>query len=571
MTRLERHARLILLCILLVAAALRVPGLDRVPPPLNQDEASRGYDAWSILETGADRHGRRWPLFLESFGPGDYTAALSTYLTVPFVAALGPSVVAMRLPAALLGVATVGLMYGWLRRRGGVRIALAASAILALDPWHVALTRTAHESAFAPFLMVVALLALCRAGLMPGAGDADCRDPSDVAGTGRTAAAWASLAGFMLAMHTWVYPATRLFTPLFCAALLVMDRRRFAALVRHGRGRRTVTAAGAGVLIGAVPLFITLVNHPERLAARAGATVTLLGNQPAASAVADLVRNFARNVDPRYLFVQCDEMSGATTPDVGQHLLALAPFLLIGLFRLAANFRSDAWSRLLIVWLLLYPIPAAVCGDWNPHPMRTVGGMLWFPVVAATGLDWAARRVGSGSGARRRVAGVFVTAAVLANVGHFVRSYLGRFPTGAEPAYQTALIRAIEYAGKRVDDVDFVLVTNRSVQPYIYALLQDAIGPGRRPRLVVAEGRRGFHQVLRFGKFYFAPSDVSQSSDALAMWKATWGAVPAGAVGLVIERANIEAPGELLATFEAGDGSNRSENYQIRRWRVGGP
>src|SRR5207244_4040061 len=125
--------------------------LDRAPPELYHDEASRGVDAWYILQTGADRHGQPWPFFLESFGPGDFTAALSTYLTIPFIAAMGRSAIAIRLPDALLGVATVGLLYLWIRRQLGAPIGLLAAAILAADPWHIELCRTGHEAGFAPF------------------------------------------------------------------------------------------------------------------------------------------------------------------------------------------------------------------------------------------------------------------------------------------------------------------------------------------------------------------------------------------------------------------------------------
>src|SRR5205807_2576925 len=120
-----------------VAAALRLPGLSSVPPPLNQDEASRGYDAWCLAQTGADRWGSRWPLFLRSFGPGDYTAALSTYISVPFVAVLGPTPTAMRLPAALLGVLTIPGLFIWLRRTIGPQAALLASLFLTVSPWHI--------------------------------------------------------------------------------------------------------------------------------------------------------------------------------------------------------------------------------------------------------------------------------------------------------------------------------------------------------------------------------------------------------------------------------------------------
>ncbi|HVP11333.1 MAG TPA: glycosyltransferase family 39 protein, partial [Phycisphaerae bacterium] len=244
--------------ILAVAALLRLPALEEVPPPLNQDEISRGYDAWAILETGADRHGQRWPLFLESFGMGDFTAALTTYITVPFIAVLGPTALALRLPDALLGVLTVWILYLWLKRQAGVRTALIAAAVFALDPWHIALCRTAHESGFAPFFLALALLALHRAGLLP-------RDEPNAIGQSPEphAGAWALLSGMMLGAHAWVYPATRLFTPLFAIAILVIYRRHYAGLLRVGAGRITLECLVVGLLIGGFPLISTAITHPE--------------------------------------------------------------------------------------------------------------------------------------------------------------------------------------------------------------------------------------------------------------------------------------------------------------------
>ncbi|MBK8271252.1 MAG: hypothetical protein IPK83_24210, partial [Planctomycetes bacterium] len=117
--RLRNGAHLVLLIVLVTAALLRLPGLNHLPPPLNQDEASRLYDAWSLLETGTDRHGDAWPMFLKSFGEGDYTASLTTILTIPFVSMLGPTQWAVRLPDALCGVVTIWLVFLLIRRMIG--------------------------------------------------------------------------------------------------------------------------------------------------------------------------------------------------------------------------------------------------------------------------------------------------------------------------------------------------------------------------------------------------------------------------------------------------------------------
>jgi 4-amino-4-deoxy-L-arabinose transferase-like glycosyltransferase len=545
---------------LAVAAIMRLPALGTAPPPLNQDEASRGYDAWAILETGADRHGQHWPLFLESFGPGDYTAALSTYITVPFVAVLGPTAVAMRLPDAVLGVLTVGVLYWWLKRQAGPTVALLAAAVLALDPWHIMLCRTAHESGFAPFFLAIAMLSLHRSGMLVGGGvyGAD----SERAGGG-----WALLAGIMFGFHTWDYPATRLFTPLFCVSIVVIYRRRLTAMLRDRSMRRVLVAFGVGLILGLLPLIITATLHPERLAARAAVTLLIYKGLPAGQMVWAFVRNYASNIDPRYLFLQCDEMSSIVIPNVGQHLPVLAPLFVIGAIRVVTGWRREPWCRLLIVWFLLYPIPAAICSDWNPHPMRTVGGMNLFPILTALGGEWLLSRIAG----RQRVFRLAVTAAVVAlavNLGHFASSYFREFPQLGRAGYQAAMVEAMRFTATAGRDADFVLVTNYSNQPYIYTLLYQPIDPKTlaHARIVSAEGRLGFHQILRIGRYYFFPWGFPE---AVRRFEEEWTQLPAGSRGLLIDiqRPERPAPGEVLARFSVGASQSAGQVLEVCRFQ----
>lgn len=67
--------------IFLLAAVLRLWAFGTVPGGLNQDEASIGYDAWSILYYGIDRNGIRLPVHLIAWGSGQN--ALYAYLSMP--------------------------------------------------------------------------------------------------------------------------------------------------------------------------------------------------------------------------------------------------------------------------------------------------------------------------------------------------------------------------------------------------------------------------------------------------------------------------------------------------------
>ncbi len=573
-----------LIAVVAGAALFRLAALDSAPPPLNQDEASRGYDAWCLLETGADRHGARWPCFLESFGPGDFTAALSTYLTMPFVAALGPSVAAMRLPDALLGVATVLLVFLWLRRHVGPRFALAAAAVLAFDPWHIALCRTAHESGFAPFFFVVGLMALHFSGLLP---KADLRFANQGASTNadddglhpgpsaRSRQCWAFVAGVMLALHTWVYPATRLFTPLFCLALLFVYRKHLRSLVRSSAHRGVVCALLGGGMFGSIPLWMTALRHPEQLAARSRAAVVFFQDMSAGRMVSTFLRNYALNFSPHYWFLQADDMSGIVMPGVGLHLAVLAPLWLVGLLRMLREARRSHWARLLLAWLILFPLPAAVCRDWNPHVMRTVSGMILFPIIAAVGLEVGLRRPKLASDSIRTPVVVVGCLALLANIAHFAQVYFKKFPPLARIGYQTHLARAMKYAAEEGRDAEFVLVTNRANQPYIYALLFEPIPPRELAEsgLTICDGPLGFHQVIGVGRYVFAPWEQQRRPEAGRRYEELAAARLEGHAGLLITEVQHDknVPDGAIPVYRTDEGEAEatiaSRHYVVWRWR----
>ncbi len=145
-----------LVIILLIAFALRVYNLQSIPNGLFTDEAARGYDAFSISQTGADMFGARWPIFLRGFD--DYTAGLYVYLTLPFVFFLDLSHFSTRLASAFIGVLTVAVAYQAIRRPFGQWAGIVGAGLIAISPWHVLLSRIGTEwnlLALGPMLTIV--------------------------------------------------------------------------------------------------------------------------------------------------------------------------------------------------------------------------------------------------------------------------------------------------------------------------------------------------------------------------------------------------------------------------------
>ncbi len=144
----------ILLIIFLIALYFRIYDLSNIPAGLHGDEASIGYNAYSLLKTGHDQNGNFLPITIDQFG--DYRPAGYHYLAIPFVALIGLNEIAVRLPAALFGAATVLALYLLLAELfGNKKIALLGGGLLAITPWHITISRATSESVIASFFVIL--------------------------------------------------------------------------------------------------------------------------------------------------------------------------------------------------------------------------------------------------------------------------------------------------------------------------------------------------------------------------------------------------------------------------------
>jgi 4-amino-4-deoxy-L-arabinose transferase-like glycosyltransferase len=88
---------------------LRTYQLSQFPYGFHRDEASVGYNAYSILKTGRDEWGQALPLFFKAFG--DWPPALILYTTIPSIALFGLNEFSTRLPLAILSTLNLLVIY----------------------------------------------------------------------------------------------------------------------------------------------------------------------------------------------------------------------------------------------------------------------------------------------------------------------------------------------------------------------------------------------------------------------------------------------------------------------------
>jgi len=206
--------------ITLLGAGLRLVKLGEYPGGFGQDEAVDLYDAWSLLTTGAEHHGDRWPLNSRQYG--DSPSTLPSYITLPFVALLGPTELAARLPCALLNVAAIPLFGLLLFRLFRSRAAgIFGAALLAVSPWNIYFSRWAVSPGFVTFFQIAGLLLLIR--LL-------------TAQTGRVRIYGAAiLTGFVLFLWTHQYLSQYFFAPLMIGVgLLLWSRKNWPRILVMG-------------------------------------------------------------------------------------------------------------------------------------------------------------------------------------------------------------------------------------------------------------------------------------------------------------------------------------------------
>jgi 4-amino-4-deoxy-L-arabinose transferase-like glycosyltransferase len=135
--------------VLVLASFLRLWNLGSLPNGFHSDEVMNGYVGRYVLENGKDLYGNPWPiLYFDHFG--DFPNILPMYVSGLGTVLFGSTVFGVRFPIALIGIATVILVYAlsrWLWKSPWV--GLLAALCLAVFPWHVVLSRATAEGVLA--------------------------------------------------------------------------------------------------------------------------------------------------------------------------------------------------------------------------------------------------------------------------------------------------------------------------------------------------------------------------------------------------------------------------------------
>lgn len=354
----------------LVVAALRFYRLSDIPPGLYHDEGAHGVDALRVLQ------GEHAVFFPENSG----REGLIVYAVAPFVAVLGRTMLALRLPMALASAGTVFALF-WLgqvlfgkdEESGrptpwrGLLIGGAAAGMLAVSLSQTILGRNAFRINLLPLT-----LALCLALLWSG---------------WRQRSWWRiGLAGALAGLSVYTYMPARI-TPvlflLFGITLLAPFRPGISVRLRAELPKIGILA-GAAALVGA-PILIHFALHPDHLLLRS----SQLWLFDSARSHGEPWGKYLQNVWLHILAIGIRGDLNWRHNFPGQPLLSPweTLFFLVGVGVSIWRWQRPA-NRLLLLWLVLLALPATLAFEGVPasNTIRMFGATTAIYLLAAVGM-----------------------------------------------------------------------------------------------------------------------------------------------------------------------------------------
>ncbi|MHC4498291.1 MAG: glycosyltransferase family 39 protein [Planctomycetota bacterium] len=462
--------KVILLCILLLAGFLRLVNLGQSPPGLNQDEAANAWNAYCLLKTGKDQVGISWPIFYMR-GLGGSLSTLHVYLLLPFQAIGGLNIITTRLPAVIGGVFTVLLIYFVGRRLFDQKVAIVAAGLLALNPWHLQQSRWGHGADLCA-LFGIAPLAMLLWANMPLCKD-KTRAPRPIL---------AGLAGAVTGICCYSYPAVRLFVPAFLLAAGLVTLPAWWNQLKTRKGALAIAAFVVAFALTFGPLAWRHVFHSEGVA-RQREALFLWTNSDQASIVLNKVANrYIQHFGLDFLFVNGDHYQIQSPPDMGQFHWYMYPLMVLGFITLARKAKLSYSARILLVYILVYPIGDIFFRHISLHALRSSPGLCSLVLLSAVGVVSTATWLWKQS----HVLLFAVIAAFMLLVIGLNARYLSRFygEYNRRPAiyhgFHVDLIEACRWLRPRFDNVEAVFCTTQGMnQPYIITLVALGYDPER--------------------------------------------------------------------------------------------
>lgn len=426
--------KFLILAIFLLAFFLRIYKLSFSPPSLYWDEASLGWNAFKILETGKDEYGISHPLTIKSFG--DYKPALIIYSIALSIKIFGLNEFSLRFPSVLFGTISTLIIYfltlfvskKFMSKEKSEKFSLISEFIFAVSPWSIQFSRGAFEANLGLFLLLLGFVLFCLLnkkliGLL--------------------------LSIFVLLVSVYAYHVNKFVAPVivFIILLSLFKNRRQKIL--------TILILSLFSLVVLFPFFQSLIKGYglSRLNAVSGRISPTI-----------FLSNFFSYFSFDFLFLHGDQNLRHHLQNFGLLYFFESIFLWIG----ALSFFSSKENNKKFIFLILLTvvlIPASISNP-SPHAIRGLFILPFFAFLVSYGILEISSKL-------KKSFKIFTILIYFCSIFSFLNNLLVHYPIESAKNWQYGYKQVADFLFKEnnYEKYDKIIMTNAYDQPYIYMLL----------------------------------------------------------------------------------------------------
>jgi len=355
---------IVLIVLIGLAIVFRFYKLGSVPIELFGDELDIGYQAYSIVKTGGDYFGNKWPVFFRSFD--EYRMPVLVYLTTPFVGIFGLNAWVVRLIPALFGCLSIVLFWYLLKKiTASKTIALIGAVLMGFVPWHLHYSRSGFDVTVLLTIILTSIIFFIK---------------------GLKNKTFLILSFLLWPLAFYTYSTSLVFSIFFLPFVFWIFRKKLSKL-----DKKSLSMAGIAFFIVSIPLLMNLVNQKasdrfSRISIGEDAKMIddLYNKRSQSGGQGRIYHNkgiylgkkfltyYLQSFSPEFLFIKGDPNPRHSVNDFGMLPFVLAPCLLLGFY--AACIEQEAKLKrvnlLFFAWLLTAPIASALTTDGGNHATR---------------------------------------------------------------------------------------------------------------------------------------------------------------------------------------------------------
>ena len=484
---------IILYIILVVGFITRSVGININPKGLNVDEASSGYDAYSILEFGCDRNGNKFPVFLEAWGSGQN--ALYSYLMIPFIKLFGLNVITTRLPMVILGCISLIVWYNLLNEVKNKKFAIIGLSFLVICPWNIMKSRWGLESNIFPDFVLYAIYFIVK-----------------FIKTNNVSKLY--IASILLGISSYTYGTSYFFLPIFCIIMYIY------LLYTKKVNIKNVILSFSIIFIIALPIMLYIIINTfdlnqidlgiitiPKLPVNRYEEQTSIFN---GNILTKSIKNFVKSL--KLLLTQDDGLSWNCIPGFGLFYIISIPFLVYGIIYSIKNKEEiKKYESVIDIWFISSFLLMFVLNEVNINRINVLIYPLIYYVINGIYIVVAKRNIISNS---------IILIVYIAFFVMFMCSYIFLKPAN-NYTFVDNIKEVIEYVEKVKDRKIYIEYAFK--EPYIYVLYYTKYNTHDfidSVQYIDNENLGKFDNIKSFGRYnFYIPDDQEKYPDAVFVVK----------------------------------------------------